>query len=146
MAVGLIGGATKVHPMAKLSLKILGVKSAQELAEVAAAVGLVQNLAALRSLVTEGIQKGHMVLHARNVAVSAGAAGEAVGQVAGQMVREGRIGFDRAKQLLRHALRAAEREVQKLETRLDKEPAKEAPKPKPAPEPGTEPKPPEKSS
>ena len=74
--------------------KILGVKSAQELGEVAAAVGLVQNLAALRSLVTEGIQKGHMVLHARNVAISAGAAGEAAGQIANQMIREGRIGFD----------------------------------------------------
>ena len=127
MSLGLIGGATKVHPVAKIALKILGVKSAQELGEVAAAVGLVQNLAALRSLVTEGIQKGHMSLHARNVAVSAGAAGEAVNLVANQMIREGRIGFDRAKQLLRHALRAAEREVQKLETRLE-EPRKEPPK------------------
>jgi len=146
MAVGLIGGATKVHPVAKVALKILGVTTAQELGEVAAAVGLVQNLAALRSLVTEGIQKGHMSLHARNVAVSAGAAGEAVGQVASQMVREGRIGFDRAKQILRHALRAAEREVQKLETRLGEEPPKDAPKPKPAPETGSEPKPPAESS
>ena len=146
MAVGLIGGATKVHPVAKVALKILGVTTAQELGEVAAAVGLVQNLAALRSLVTEGIQKGHMSLHARNVAVSAGAAGEAVGQVASQMVREGRIGFDRAKQILRHALRAAEREVQKLETRLGEEPAKEGPKSKPAPEPGKEPKPPAEGS
>jgi hydroxymethylglutaryl-CoA reductase len=146
MAVGLIGGATKVHPVAKVALKILGVTSAQELGEVAAAVGLVQNLAAMRSLVTEGIQKGHMSLHARNVAVSAGAAGEAVGQVASQMVREGRIGFDRAKQILRHALRAAEREVQKLETRLGEEPPKDAPKPKPAPETGSEPKPPAESS
>jgi hydroxymethylglutaryl-CoA reductase len=131
MSLGLIGGATRVHPVAKVALKILGVKSAQELSEVAAAVGLVQNLAALRSLVTEGIQKGHMSLHARNVAVSAGAVGEAVGQVAGQMVREGRIGFDRAKQILRHALRAAEREVQKLETRLGEEPARQGPKPAP---------------
>jgi hydroxymethylglutaryl-CoA reductase len=141
MSLGLIGGATKVHPLAKVALKILGVKSAQELGEVAAVVGLVQNLAALRSLVTEGIQKGHMSLHARNVAVSAGAAGEAVGQIANQMVREGRIGFDRAKHLLRHALRAAEREVQKLETRL------EEPKKTPSEEPKREdiPKPPTSS-
>jgi hydroxymethylglutaryl-CoA reductase len=140
MPLGLIGGATKVHPVARVALKILGVKSAQELGEVAAAVGLVQNLAALRSLVTEGIQKGHMVLHARNVAVSAGAAGEAVSQVANQMIREGRIGFDRAKQLLRHALRAAEREVQKLETKLGEEHAK--PGSKSPPEQSREPKPP----
>jgi hydroxymethylglutaryl-CoA reductase len=144
MSLGLIGGATKVHPVARVALKILGVKSAQELGEVAAAVGLVQNLAALRSLVTEGIQKGHMSLHARNVAVSAGAAGEAVGQIANQMVREGRIGFDRAKQLLRHALRAAEREVQKLETRLGEEPRKEPPKADSTHE--GEPKPPVKGS
>ena len=144
MPLGLIGGATKVHPMAKVALKILDVKSAQELGEVAAAVGLVQNLAALRTLVTEGIQKGHMSLHARNVAVSAGAAGEAVGQIANQMVREGRIGFDRAKQLLRHALRAAEREVQKLETRLGEEPRREPPKADSTHE--GEPKPPAKGS
>jgi polyhydroxyalkanoate synthesis regulator phasin len=81
-----------------------------------------------------------MVLHARNVAVSAGAAGEAVSQVANQMIREGRIGFDRAKQLLRHALRAAEREVQKLESKLSEEPAK--PGPKSPPEQSREPKPP----
>ena len=111
MAVGLIGGATKVHPMARLSLKILGVKTASELAEVAATVGLVQNLAAMRSLVTEGIQKGHMVLHARNVAVSAGAVGETIGHVANQMIREGRIRFDRAKQILRHVLKNAERRL-----------------------------------
>ena len=111
MAVGLIGGATKVHPMAKLSLKILGVKTASELAEVAATVGLVQNLAAMRSLVTEGIQKGHMVLHARNVAASAGAVGETIGHVANQMIREGRIRFDRAKQILRHVLKNAEQRL-----------------------------------
>jgi len=111
MAVGLIGGATKVHPMAGLALKILGVKTAAELAEVAATVGLVQNLAAMRSLVTEGIQKGHMILHARNVAVSAGAAGETIGHVANQMIREGKIRFDRAKQILRHVLKNAERRI-----------------------------------
>lgn len=121
MAVGLIGGATKVHPMARLCLKILGVSSACELAEVIAAVGLVQNLAALRSLVTEGIQKGHMILHARNVAVSAGAVGDAVGHVANQMIREGRIRFDRAKQILRHVIQFAEEKVHGTEGRKPKD-------------------------
>ena len=102
MAVGVIGGATKVHPTAGIALKLLGVRSARELAEVIVAVGLVQNLGALRSLVTEGIQKGHMVLHARNVAVSAGAVGGVAVRVARQMVRESRISFDRASELLRH--------------------------------------------
>ena len=121
MAVGFVGGATGVHPCAKLALKILGVKSATELAGLAAAVGLVQNLGALRSLVTEGIQKGHMILHARNVAISAGAVGEAVSHVANQMVREGRVRLDRAKQILRHVLRRAERKVHELETRLHRD-------------------------
>jgi hydroxymethylglutaryl-CoA reductase len=102
MAVGIIGGATKVHPTARIVLKILGVASARELAEVIVSVGLVQNLAALRSLVTEGIQKGHMVLHARNVAVSAGAVGDMAVRVARQMIRESRINFDRATELLKH--------------------------------------------
>lgn len=102
MAVGLIGGATRVHPTAQIALKLLGVSTARELAEVIAAVGLVQNLAALRSLVTEGIQKGHMVLHARNVAVSAGAVGDMAISIAKQMVREGRIRFDRAAELAKH--------------------------------------------
>ena len=105
MPVGIIGGATRVHPCAQLALRILRVKSARELAEVAAALGLVQNLAALRSLVTEGIQRGHMVLHARNVAASAGAVGETVSDIANQMIREGRIGFYRARQLLSRFLR-----------------------------------------
>ncbi len=118
MSVGLIGGATKVHPTARLALKILGVKSARELGEVMAAVGLVQNLAAMRSLVTEGIQKGHMILHARNVAISAGAVGETATIVANQMVREGKIRFDRAKQILRHVLMAAEKKVRTIETRM----------------------------
>ena len=104
MAVGIIGGATKVHPTAKIALKILGVSTARELAEVVVAVGLVQNLAALRSLVTEGIQKGHMVLHARNVAVSAGAVGDMAIRVAKQMIREGRIHFDRAAELAKHTV------------------------------------------
>ena len=118
MAVGLIGGATRVHPIAKLALKILAVENARELAEVAAAVGLVQNLAAMRSLVTEGIQKGHMVLHARNVAISAGAVGDTVLQVSNQMIREGKIRLDRAKDILRHILKGAEKTVQDFEARL----------------------------
>lgn len=107
MPIGLVGGATKVHPGAKLALKIMGIHTARELGEIIAAVGIVQNLAALRSLVTEGIQKGHMVLHARNVAASAGAVGEAVGMIANQMIKEGRIRFDRAKQLAKQFIRAA---------------------------------------
>ncbi len=82
IAVGIIGGATKVHPSAKLNLKILGVSSAQELACVLAAVGLVQNLAAIRAIATEGIQRGHMELHARNLAIMAGAKPEEAGKVA----------------------------------------------------------------
>jgi len=137
MALGTVGGATKVHPVARLALRILGVASARELAEVAAAVGLVQNLAALRSLAAEGIQRGHMTLHARNVAISAGAAGDSVALVANQMVREGRIRFDRARQLLRHALKRAGEEVQRMETRLhDRSPEPPAPKPEPLKEPG----------
>ena len=126
LAAGVIGGATKVHPTAKIALKLLGVQTAQELAEIAAAVGLVQNLAALRSLVTEGIQKGHMILHARNVAISAGAVGESVSHVANQMVREGKIRFDRAKQILVHVLRGAKGRVQDMEARI-REPEDEAP-------------------
>ncbi|MCD6469907.1 hydroxymethylglutaryl-CoA reductase, degradative, partial [Candidatus Bathyarchaeota archaeon] len=100
MAVGIIGGATKVHPIAKIALKILGVKSARELAEVMAAVGLAQNLAALRALAHEGIQRGHMELHARNIAIMAGATGELIDLIAEQMVKERKIRMDRAKELL----------------------------------------------
>ena len=75
MAVGLVGGATKTHPTAKAAIEVLGVKTATELGQVIAAVGLAQNLAALRALATEGIQRGHMTLHARNLAVQAGANG-----------------------------------------------------------------------
>jgi hydroxymethylglutaryl-CoA reductase len=100
-AVGLIGGASAVHPVAKASVKILGVRSAIELAEVMASVGLAQNFAALRALATEGIQKGHMKLHARNVAASAGASGELVDIVAQRMVEERKIRFDRAQELIK---------------------------------------------
>ena len=100
MAVGIIGGATKVHPIAKIALKILGVKSARELGEVLAAVGLAQNLAALRALAHEGIQRGHMSLHARNFAIMAGASGDLIDIVAERMVKERKIRLDRAKEIL----------------------------------------------
>jgi len=102
MAVGIVGGATKVHPTAKVALKILGVETARELAEVIAAVGLAQNLAALRALATEGIQRGHMELHAHQVAIAAGATGEMVEKVARQLVAERRIRLDRAREILSH--------------------------------------------
>lgn len=100
MPVGLVGGATKTHPLARLALKVLGVQSAQELGEVAAAVGLAQNLGALRALATEGIQRGHMALHARNIALVAGATGEEIDAVAKQMAAEHDVRTDRAVALL----------------------------------------------
>jgi len=105
VAVGLVGGATRSHPVARVNVKILGVKTATELGEVLACVGLAQNLAALRALAAEGIQRGHMALHARNVAVEAGATGPLVDAVAQRMVEERRIRLDRAQQLV-HELRA----------------------------------------
>lgn len=100
MAVGTIGGAVRTHPIARICLKILGVKTANEFAEVLAAVGLAQNLAALRALAHEGIQRGHMSLHARNIAIAAGATGELIDIIAEKMVEERRIRMDRAKELL----------------------------------------------
>ena len=100
MAVGLVGGATKVHPTARANVKILGVKTASELARVIAVVGLAQNFAALRALATEGIQRGHMELHARNVAATAGAKGDEVDIIAQRMVEEKNINTERAKELL----------------------------------------------
>jgi hydroxymethylglutaryl-CoA reductase len=99
-AVGIIGGVTAVHPMAKICLKILGVKTARELGEVMAAVGLAQNMAALRALAAEGIQKGHMSLHARNIASMAGAQGDLIDMVAHKMVAEHKIRLDRAREWL----------------------------------------------
>ncbi|MCW3134664.1 MAG: hydroxymethylglutaryl-CoA reductase, degradative [Methanophagales archaeon] len=101
LAVGIIGGATSVHPTAKTNLKILGVKTANELAEIIAAVGLAQNFAALRALATEGIQRGHMSLHARNVAIAAGAKGDTIDRVVEILVREKRVRVDRAKEVLK---------------------------------------------
>jgi len=101
MAVGTVGGATRVHPMARLALKILGVKSARELAAVMAAVGLAQNLAALRALATEGIQAGHMRLHARNLAMAAGATPEEADLIVQRLAREGgRITAERVEKVL----------------------------------------------
>ena len=100
LAVGLVGGATASHPTAKASVKILGVKTASELGEVMAAVGLAQNFAALRALATEGIQRGHMQLHSRNVAIQAGATGDLIDKVAEAMVKEKKVRADRAKELL----------------------------------------------
>ena len=100
MAVGLVGGATKVHPAARASVKILGVKTAVELGHIIASVGLAQNLAAIRALASEGIQKGHMALHARNVAATAGARGEQVDIIAEKLVKEKNVKVERAKELL----------------------------------------------
>jgi len=101
MAVGLVGGATKSHPVAQVAVKILGVKTANELGEIIAAVGLAQNFAALRALATEGIQRGHMKLHAKNIAQMAGATGDLIEKVAQQMVKEGKIRQDRAEEILK---------------------------------------------
>lgn len=103
MPVGLVGGATKVHPLAQVALRILDVASAQQLAEIAVAVGLAQNLGALRALSTEGIQRGHMALHARNVAIGAGAVGAEIDGVARRMVEEGDVRSDRAAALISEA-------------------------------------------
>ncbi len=100
LPVGTVGGATRVHPTAQVALKILKVKTAQELAQVIAAVGLAQNLAALRALSTEGIQRGHMELHARQIAMAVGARGEEIEHVAETMVEEGTIRPDRAQAIL----------------------------------------------
>ncbi len=100
MAVGIVGGATRVHPGAQAAIRLMGVQTASQLAEIIVSVGLAQNLAALRALATEGIQRGHMTLHARQVAISAGATGEQVQQVAERMVREKVVRIDRAQQIL----------------------------------------------
>lgn len=100
MAVGIVGGATKVHPAARAALSLMGVQKAGELAEIIVSVGLAQNLAALRALVTEGIQRGHMSLHARQVAIAAGADGDMIARLAEQLVAEKTIRIDRAEEIL----------------------------------------------
>ena len=101
MAVGIVGGATKVHPAAQAAVKLMGVKTASELAEIIVSVGLAQNMAALRALATEGIQRGHMSLHARQVAIAAGASGDLIEKVASQMVTEKVVRIDRAEEILK---------------------------------------------
>jgi len=101
IAAGVIGGATKVHPVAKTCLKILGIKTAKELAQILASVGLAQNFAALRALATEGIQRGHMELHARNLAVMAGAEDKEVSIIVEKMIKERKINMNRAKEILK---------------------------------------------
>lgn len=101
MAVGLVGGATKIHPTAQAAVKILGVKSATELGEVIASVGLAQNFAAIKALATEGIQRGHMSLHARNLASTAGAKGDVLEKIVKQMVTEKNVNLEYAKELFK---------------------------------------------
>jgi len=101
MAVGIVGGATKVHPAAQAAVKLMGVKTASELAEIIVSVGLAQNMAALRALATEGIQRGHMSLHARQVAIAAGAMGDMIEKVAAKMAAEKVVRIDRAEEILK---------------------------------------------
>jgi hydroxymethylglutaryl-CoA reductase len=108
LAVGTVGGATRVHPAAQTALRILGVQSAQRLAEIVASVGLAQNLAAIRALATEGIQRGHMALHARQVAIAAGATTDEVDRVAAALVAERLVRADRAQALLEQIRRAGD--------------------------------------
>ena len=100
MPVGLVGGATKVHPTAQAALKILGVTTAAELAGIIVAVGLAQNFGALKALATVGIQRGHMALHAHNVAMVAGATGEEVDRLAAILVEKRQVRQDVAVQEL----------------------------------------------
>jgi hydroxymethylglutaryl-CoA reductase len=101
LAVGTVGGATRVHPAARACLKVMGVTAASQLAEIIVSVGLAQNLAALRALATEGIQRGHMTLHARQVAIAAGAEGDLINRLADQLAAEKIVRLDRAEEILR---------------------------------------------
>jgi hydroxymethylglutaryl-CoA reductase len=101
LAVGIVGGATRVHPGAKTALKLMDVNNAKELAEIVISVGLAQNLAALRALATDGIQKGHMRLHARQIAIAAGAEGELISKIANQLIQDNQIRLDHAEEILR---------------------------------------------
>jgi len=105
LALGIIGGMTKIHPMARLALKILNVKSAEELSQVAAALGLAQNVGALRALASEGIQRGHMTLHSRNIAKLAGVPEDLIEEVANKLVKDNRIRVDYAKEILNDLLK-----------------------------------------
>jgi len=100
LSVGIVGGIANVHPVAKVCTKILGALSAQELACIMTATGLAQNFSAIRALSTEGIQKGHMRLHARNLAAAAGATPEQIDEIVKKMIEEKKISLDRAKEIL----------------------------------------------
>lgn len=101
MAVGLVGGATKLHPTAKIALKVLQVQTASDLARTIAAVGLAQNFSAMKALATTGIQKGHMALHAQNIAMMAGAVGDEIDRVARTLVAQAAVRLDVAEVELR---------------------------------------------
>ncbi|TFJ92396.1 hydroxymethylglutaryl-CoA reductase, degradative [Lentibacillus salicampi] len=100
MSVGTVGGSIRVHPIAKMAHNMLNVESAQELAQVIVAVGLAQNLGALKALATDGIQKGHMALHSRSVAIAAGATGEMIDMISERLIEEKEIRVGKAKELV----------------------------------------------
>ena len=112
MAIGMVGGATHVHPVARLAIEILGCRSSAELGQVIAAVGLASNLAALRALATEGIQRGHMSLHARTLAVGAGAIGPEIEALSALLIDSGEIKQERATALLRELRKTEKSAVQ----------------------------------
>jgi len=125
MAVGVVGGSTRIHPVSKVVLKILGVKSAKELAEIAASVGLANNFAALHAMVKEGIRKGHMKLHATNIAANAGAHGKEIDIVAKVLVKEDNITVSRAHELLKEVRkqirkRKLRRLIKKIESKIER--------------------------
>lgn len=101
LAVGVVGGIILVHPFVKTSLKILNIKTAKELAMIMACVGLAQNFSAIRALASEGIQKGHMKLHAKNIAITAGARGNEIDNLANKLIKEGNVSVNRALELLK---------------------------------------------
>lgn len=100
MSVGIVGGSIRVHPISQIAHKMLDIESAQELAQVIVTVGLAQNLGALKALVTDGIQKGHMALHSRSVAMAAGAKGELIDIIAEQLISQKEIRVGKAKELV----------------------------------------------
>ena len=100
MAIGIVGGIVSVHPIVRIVLKILDIKNVKELASIFAAIGLAQNFAAIRALADEGIQKGHMKLHARNIAVAAGAKENQVDLIAERMLKENNVSVNKAKEVI----------------------------------------------
>jgi hydroxymethylglutaryl-CoA reductase len=121
MAVGIVGGATKIHPVSRLMLKILGIKSAAELGQIAACVGLANNFAAMRAIVKEGIRRGHMELHATNIAHMAGAHGKEIELVANRLIQENNISYSRAKELIKIVRRELRKEkIEKIIKRVKK--------------------------